>query len=327
LEQSRTLGAAEARMKTALLRLWLGVPWEAVSAAEHGPAETRPAPGGRGGRSNGAGASSGTDAAPGPNAQAAGHSDRSSVGGPTAHAPDVSFSGAAAPSIDSLVRTIARDLGTPLPTTPLVVAVAHGPEAARSVFAERIAALEADVFAAEFGEATVLVAAAHLLDDDASAVQRAARELPELVVGVSAAQTADAREAEAYRQARQAYGVGARAGRTVTVYGHTGASLLPFLGDDAVRGWAEELLAPLTAHDASARGDLVASVRAWLARHGQWDAAANDLGVHRHTLRYRMRRAEEILGRRLDDPDVRAELWLALRLVDPEGTGARSAGV
>ena len=66
-------------------------------------------------------------------------------------------------------------------------------------------------------------------------------------------------------------------------------------------------------HDATGRGDLVASLRAWLSRHGQWDAAAADLGVHRHTLRYRMRRVEEILGRSLDDPDVRMELWLALK--------------
>ena len=50
------------------------------------------------------------------------------------------------------------------------------------------------------------------------------------------------------------------------------------------------------------------------SRHGQWDTAAADLGVHRHTLRYRMRRVEELLGRSLDDADLRAELWLALRL-------------
>ena len=58
----------------------------------------------------------------------------------------------------------------------------------------------------------------------------------------------------------------------------------------------------------------VESLAAWLARHGQWDAAAADLGVHRHTLRYRMQRVEELLGRSLDDADLRAELWLALRV-------------
>ena len=71
--------------------------------------------------------------------------------------------------------------------------------------------------------------------------------------------------------------------------------------------------APCASTTRTGRGDLVASLRAWLSRHGQWDAAAADLGVHRHTLRYRMRRVEEILGRSLDDPDVRMELWLALK--------------
>ena len=56
------------------------------------------------------------------------------------------------------------------------------------------------------------------------------------------------------------------------------------------------------------------STRAWLAHHGQWDVAAQELGVHRHTLRYRIRRVEELLGRSLDDADLRAELWFALEL-------------
>ena len=93
--------------------------------------------------------------------------------------------------------------------------------------------------------------------------------------------------------------------------------MLPLLADDAVRAFADGLLRALRDHDATGRGDLVASLRAWLSRHGQWDAAAADLGVHRHTLRYRMRRVEEILGRSLDDPDVRMELWLALKATSP----------
>ena len=95
-------------------------------------------------------------------------------------------------------------------------------------------------------------------------------------------------------------------------------SVLPLLADDAVRAFADGLLRALHEHDATGRGDLVASLRAWLSRHGQWDAAAADLGVHRHTLRYRMRRVEEILGRSLDDADVRMELWLALKATSAE---------
>ncbi|MDF9815988.1 PucR family transcriptional regulator [Streptomyces sp. SPB162] len=123
---------------------------------------------------------------------------------------------------------------------------------------------------------------------------------------------------DAYRQAERALAVALRRGRNLVEHGEVGAgSVLPLLGDDAVRAFAEGLLRPLREHDLTSRGDLVASLQAWLSRHGQWDAAASDLGVHRHTLRYRLRRVEEILGRSLDDPDVRMELWLAMKALPP----------
>ncbi|ARF57696.1 PucR family transcriptional regulator [Streptomyces gilvosporeus] len=135
----------------------------------------------------------------------------------------------------------------------------------------------------------------------------------QLAVGLSAPAGPTA-AATAYRQAEAALHVARRRGRTLVEHEDVAAgSVLPLLADDAVRAFADGLLRALREHDATGRGDLVASLRAWLARHGQWDAAAADLGVHRHTLRYRMRRVEEILGRSLDDADVRMELWLALK--------------
>ncbi|MEU4495759.1 PucR family transcriptional regulator [Streptomyces sp. NBC_00210] len=135
----------------------------------------------------------------------------------------------------------------------------------------------------------------------------------EAVVGLSAP-TGPIAAAGAYKQAEQALSVARRRGRALVEHEELAAgSVLPLLADDAVRAFADGMLRALYEHDATGRGDLVASLRAWLSRHGQWDAAAADLGVHRHTLRYRMRRVEEILGRSLDDPDVRMELWLALK--------------
>ncbi|WP_326652942.1 PucR family transcriptional regulator [Streptomyces sp. NBC_01750] len=135
----------------------------------------------------------------------------------------------------------------------------------------------------------------------------------EVVVGLSAP-TGPIAAAGAYKQAEQALSVARRRGRALVEQEELAAgSILPLLADDAVRAFADGMLRALYEHDATGRGDLVASLRAWLSRHGQWDAAAADLGVHRHTLRYRMRRVEEILGRSLDDPDVRMELWLALK--------------
>ncbi|WKX72883.1 PucR family transcriptional regulator [Streptomyces sp. XD-27] len=148
---------------------------------------------------------------------------------------------------------------------------------------------------------------------------------PDLVIGLSAPAGPIA-AAGAYRQAEQALSVARRRGRVLVEHEEVAAgSVLPLLADDAVRAFADGMLRALREHDATGRGDLVASLRAWLSRHGQWDAAAADLGVHRHTLRYRMRRVEEILGRSLDDPDVRMELWLALKAVSPPGEGPSGA--
>ncbi|MDG9705470.1 PucR family transcriptional regulator [Streptomyces sp. DH37] len=134
-----------------------------------------------------------------------------------------------------------------------------------------------------------------------------------VVVGVSAP-AGLASAAAAFKQAEQALSVARRRGRALVEHEDVASgSVLPLLADDAVRAFADGMLRALHEHDAHGRGDLVASLHAWLSRHGQWDAAAADLGVHRHTLRYRMRRVEEILGRSLDDPDVRMELWLALK--------------
>ncbi|MFF0742032.1 PucR family transcriptional regulator [Streptomyces sp. NPDC004111] len=138
-------------------------------------------------------------------------------------------------------------------------------------------------------------------------------EQDDLVVGLSAPAGPIA-AATAFKQAEQALSVARRRGRTLVEHEELATgSVLPLLADDAVRAFADGMLRALHEHDATGRGDLVASLRAWLSRHGQWDAAAAQLGVHRHTLRYRMRRVEEILGRSLDDPDVRMELWLALK--------------
>ncbi len=114
------------------------------------------------------------------------------------------------------------------------------------------------------------------------------------------------------RQARRALAAAGPGG--IRLFGDLARDgLVGLVDEEAARGFADALLGPLESRE---RGDLVASVRAWLAHHGQWDAAANSLGVHRHTLRYRMKRVEELLERPLDDPDLRAELWVALAVRD-----------
>jgi PucR family transcriptional regulator, purine catabolism regulatory protein len=92
------------------------------------------------------------------------------------------------------------------------------------------------------------------------------------------------------------------------------AGLLRHLTGSDARAWAQAALSPVVALDENSKVDFAQTLHAFLAHNGQADASANSLGIHRHTLRYRMTRISEALGRDLDDPTVRAELWFALQL-------------
>ncbi|MEZ2371811.1 PucR family transcriptional regulator [Arthrobacter sp. RCC_34] len=77
--------------------------------------------------------------------------------------------------------------------------------------------------------------------------------------------------------------------------------------DPRASGWVETLRA-------QERGDLLATVQCYLRNRGQWEPAARELGIHRNSLRHRIGIAQRLLGAELDDPDVAANLWLALRV-------------
>ncbi|MEO5575884.1 MAG: PucR family transcriptional regulator ligand-binding domain-containing protein [Gaiellaceae bacterium] len=58
---------------------------------------------------------------------------------------------------------------------------------------------------------------------------------------------------------------------------------------------------------------LLESLAALLDTGCRWSEAADRLGVHRHTLRYRMEQLRKQTGRHPDDPSQRMELWLAVK--------------
>ncbi len=73
-------------------------------------------------------------------------------------------------------------------------------------------------------------------------------------------------------------------------------------------------LGALTAYDAEHRSDLVDTVAAYLDAFGDVTRAAAAVHVHPNTFRYRLRRAREVSGIDLDDPDARLAVTLQLRL-------------
>ncbi|HRO92347.1 PucR family transcriptional regulator [Citricoccus sp.] len=96
------------------------------------------------------------------------------------------------------------------------------------------------------------------------------------------------------------------------------AGLLPA---EAARAWARELLDPLTAQGPTGQR-LLETLRVFLAHNGNRRQAAEELGVHRNTLLHQLQSAERALQRSLEDPQLRADLWIALHVT--EGPGLRS---
>jgi purine catabolism regulator len=95
----------------------------------------------------------------------------------------------------------------------------------------------------------------------------------------------------------------------VASYRDLGAlELLLSLPDAALEAFVDRVLGPAAENTA-----LVGSLTALLDAGGRWSEAAEQLGVHRHTLRYRMDRLREQTGRHPDDPEQRMELWLAVK--------------
>ncbi|MER7492543.1 PucR family transcriptional regulator [Streptomyces pharetrae] len=127
---------------------------------------------------------------------------------------------------------------------------------------------------------------------------------PGWTLGVSAPVTAGALAA-ADTQASRAL-TRARATRVPLLHHSTRPSLADLLPASEAESHARALLAPLTP-------PLAETLRSWLSLHGSWDRTAVALSVHRNTVRQRIARCAALLDADLDDPDVRMELWFALR--------------
>jgi len=89
--------------------------------------------------------------------------------------------------------------------------------------------------------------------------------------------------------------------------------LLSLQDDDALRLYCDSLLGPLEDSSGDYGDELIRSLEAFIEHNGHWERAARELYCHRHTLRYRIQRVQELTGRDLGRARDRIEFWLALR--------------
>ena len=89
--------------------------------------------------------------------------------------------------------------------------------------------------------------------------------------------------------------------------------LLAAVTDERLVDYSRRHLGPLIKHDITRKGNLVATLRAYLET-GEQQQAAQRLRVHPNTLRYRLDRIREISAVDLEDPETRLNLAVALRV-------------
>ena len=144
----------------------------------------------------------------------------------------------------------------------------------------------------------------------------------------------------ALARARQARRVAALLGGGVRLVDAAGLGsvelLLATAPAEARRAFRASLLSPLLDYDRDHGTELVRTLRVFLDCSGSWTRAADAMFVHVNSLRYRIRRVEELTGRDLGSLADQAALLLALRLAgpgsaedqgtDPGGGGGVEAG-
>jgi sugar diacid utilization regulator len=90
--------------------------------------------------------------------------------------------------------------------------------------------------------------------------------------------------------------------------------LLASVPPSVLRSFRERLLGPLLTYDDQHRAELLPTLREFLACSGSWNACAARMYVHVNTVRYRIRRIEELTGRDLSRLDDQVDFFLALRI-------------
>ncbi|SFS12152.1 transcriptional regulator, CdaR family [Agrococcus baldri] len=198
--------------------------------------------------------------------------------------------------------------GSALPRAPIVIAAASAPRLRHRL--HELAGRQAGDVLWRIGDDGVLVVAEARRSD---ALQRALAGV-DATAGLSAPQTwADASTAVA--QARSALRRAELEGAALAVYDPAVDGLLGLLDHAEVRRAAQARLGAL-ARDTTA-AEQVALARLWFAHDCSWDAAARAAGMHRHSLRDRVRALGRELEVDLESFAGRAALWVMLSAAGP----------
>lgn len=155
-----------------------------------------------------------------------------------------------------------------------------------------------------------------LADDLARLVEYTERRTPIVVIGPTCSSLTD--YPRAWRGCRRALELCQAVGKTGPVnLGELGAYafLISLENRGESRAFVEDHLGELLRYQEKRQTELIPTIRAYFQNNGSLEATAKQLFIHVSTLRYRLRRIQELTGLDLDDPDTRFSLQLALTLL------------
>jgi purine catabolism regulator len=138
-----------------------------------------------------------------------------------------------------------------------------------------------------------------------------------LMVGIGRPATSPSAWLQSQQQARESLRLGKEwKGSPVTYFGDLGLyQLLTTLGTNPEAGrFYRRTLGRLISHDDIKHAELVETLEAFFACHGNLSQTAHRLHIHRNTLTYRLEQIAQITQLNLDDPDARFSLQFALKL-------------
>ncbi|HYX50437.1 MAG TPA: helix-turn-helix domain-containing protein, partial [Ktedonobacteraceae bacterium] len=123
---------------------------------------------------------------------------------------------------------------------------------------------------------------------------------------------------QSYREAQQALEIGRRlfGENKIHYFARLGIYRLLFhlYGHQELPDFYQETLGPLSESDSRSNNALIETLECFFNCNGNLSETARTMHLHRNSLLYRLGRIEELLGRSLEDPDLRLSLRIALKI-------------
>ncbi len=136
-----------------------------------------------------------------------------------------------------------------------------------------------------------------------------------VVCGIGKAYSNPTELFRSFQEAKVAYDLGLLLNIEIPFFSELGLERIIYKHDlQDLKEYYETILGNLEKYDASNDGDLMVTLETFAANHFDITQTSKALFLHRNTLRYRLKRIEEILNIKLDDFNIKLDISAAFKI-------------